>query len=477
MTKVRRALKFSIIATHLDSLLNLIAVIIIARILTPDELGIFAIASSIVIIANTLKTFGVGNYIVKKVELNKNDIKSALGLNIIISVTLGLIVAFSAYPAQAFYEKDDIGLLMLILTVPFFVSPYAANGIALLTRDLKFDKIFRIGIITQISNLIMTIVLVYLGFSYYALAISMAVQSIIQTFLIRVYSPASMEWLPRFKEMKNIAKFGFYVTFSNLCNKMNMISPDLIIGKVGTPSMVAYYSRGLGLINYIHTTLAMGVMQVALPYFTNSKKDGTPIEDAYLKSTALINGLLLPAFVIASVISEPLVLFIFGDQWTESAGLVATLCFWAFFNNIHPLVSVLLIAEDKEKHIFIINLIFTIITALTIFFVFPFGLNAIAQAMIVVSFVYFITINVVLSIYMKFSTLKFIRSQIKNILLCVGCYVIATGITKIDLFIETSILIQMLVFLLLMGITWLSIIFMIKHPLQQEFKKVFSGSH
>ena len=301
----------------------------------------------------------------------------------------------------------------------------------------------------------------------------MAVQSIIQTFLVRIFAPDSMEWIPRFKEMKHIAKFGFYVTFSNLFNKMNMISPDLIIGKMGTPTMVAYYSRGLGLINYIHTTLEMGIMQVALPYFTDSKKNGMSIEDAYLKSTALINGLLLPAFVVASVISKTLVLFVFGDQWTESAGLVATLCFWAFFNNIHPLVSTLLIAEDKEKHMFIVNLIFTIITVITIFIAFPSGLNAIAQAMIAVSFVYFITINVVLTVYMKFSTLKFMRSQIKNFILCLGCYAIATGITKIDLFIEATTLIQMLVFLLLMGITWISIIFMIKHPLQQEFKKVF----
>jgi O-antigen/teichoic acid export membrane protein len=477
MTKVRRALKFSIITTHLENILSLIGIVIVARLLTPDELGLFAIAGSLVIIANSLRTFGVGNYIVKKETLKSSDIKSALGLNIIVSISLGVIIALSAYPLELFYEKNDLSLLILILSVPFFVSAYSANGIALLTRDFKFDAIFKIGIATQLSGLVITIILVYLGFSYFALAIASALQSIINVIMISLLSPSTMEWVPRFKGLKRIAKFGFYVTVSNLCLRLNLIFPDLIIGKMGTPSMVAYYSRGLGLINYLHTALAQGIMQVALPYFTENKKHGMSVEGSYIKATTLINGLLLPAFVVASVISEPLVLFAFGDQWDASTQLVALLCFWAFFNNMHPLISTLLIAEGHEKLLFYINLTFAFITAFVIVISFPYGLSMIAKCMIGVSFVYFVTVTILLNMYLNFSIKNFLQSQIKNVLICIGCYFVSLPVTQHNMYSESVNSIKLLLLLLASGITWMSLLFALKHPLSIEIYKIIGKSN
>ncbi|WP_339722120.1 oligosaccharide flippase family protein [uncultured Paraglaciecola sp.] len=472
MSKVRNALKFSMVGTYLGKIINLLSVIVIARIMTPDELGLYAIAAALVMIVDVLKSFGVSSYLIRQKVLASDEIRSALGLNIVITSVLGIGIIAVAQPLETYYGYNDIAILLLLLSVSFFVSPFFSNGMALLARQFKFKERLQIGITAQIFEFSITVLFIMLDFSYFSMAIAVALKSLLQVLLVKIYQPTDMQWYPRFIGMKHIAKFGFFITLANLFERLSIVSNDLIIGKFGTPGMVAYFSRGLGFIDFLTATVSEGISPVTLPYLAEQKRLGHDLEPAYYQATNLLGAVLLPVLLVAGVASYPVIMLFFGDQWVQSAELVSILCLWGVFKNIHALSPSLLVITGHERHLFIRNMIMFSLTAFSVYFAFQYGLLTIAMAVTGVAFVNFIYTTLLLKFVLNFSLLNFSKSQLTNVLLCTTCFGASYLTSLLINFEEVSIFISLAILIPFVSLTWLLTLYFTKHLLLNEIKKI-----
>ena len=476
MSKVSHALLYSLVTTYLGKFINLFLVIAIVRLLSPDELGVYAIAAAFVMIVNSLKSFGVGNYLIKTDNLSTDNIRSALGLNIIISGGLGLIILAISIPLERFYDQPGIALLLCLMSINFFITPHTSNGMALLARNFRFKDRFKINLIIQIVELIAVIVLILLGFSYFSIVLAVILKYTAQMILLSFFKPDHMQWKPRFTEMRHIAKFGIFVTFSSMFERLTITCNDLIIGKLGNPSMVAYFSRGVGFIDFLNTTLTESINPVTMPYLSDQKRMGLDLQTAYYKASALFNAVLPPALLVAGVASYPVIYLFFGEQWVESAKLVSILCFWGVFNNIHALSPSLLMAAGAEKALFVRNMVICAFTALAVYFAFPYGLTAIAYAITATAALNFIYTTVMIRVLLGFSLREFLRTQFKNILLGLACFGAATGIDLVVDFNTASLLLSFTTLIIGVGATWLAILAITRHSLLDEGLKLIKRS-
>ncbi|MBU3005716.1 oligosaccharide flippase family protein [Paraglaciecola arctica] len=477
MSKVRKALKFSIVATYIAKIINLITVVVIARILTPEELGVYAIAAAMVMVVDVLKSFGVSSYIIKKDEIVKDDIRSALGLNVLITSSLGLLIIVMAKPLEIYYEYNHIAELLWLLSISFFVSPFFGNGMALLARNFEFKSRVKVSLTSQVFELIITITFISMGFSYFSIAIGVALKSLLQIVLIRLYQTKDMCWRPQFHGMSRIAKFGLFVTLSNLFERLTLISTDLIIGKLGTPSMVAYFSRGLGFIEFLTGTITQGISPVTMPFLAEKKRLGQALEPAYYHASKLLGAILLPVLLVAGVASYPVIILFFGEQWVESASLVSTLCLWGVFRNIHALSPSLLVTTGHERHLFTRNLVLFILTGFGVYLSFPFGLQGIAAAITTVAFIGFVYTTLLLKFVLDFSLSKFVISQVPNIIICTACYSSAYLSSQLIDFEKAPILLSFSVLIPLVTLAWLLTLWLTKHTLLHELKRMFGIVH
>ena len=472
MSKVRHALKFSITATFFAKIINLLTVVIIARIMTPEELGIYAIAAAMVMIVDVFKSFGVSSYIIKKEVLNKDDLHSALGLNIIITSTIGLGLMLLAKPLENFYGYKDIATLLWLLSISFFVSPFFSNGMALLAREFKFKETLKISLTSQVFEFITVIILILSGLSYFSMAIAVAMKSVFQLVLIWYHRPENMTWKPKFTGLKKIATFGVLVTFANLLDRLSIISMDLIIGKLGTPAMVAYFSRGLGFIEFLIASLSEGISPVTTPFLAQKQRLGHNLETAYYQAIQLLGVILIPALLVAGVASYPVIMLFFGEQWLKCAELVSVLCFWGVFRNVHALCPSLLITSGNEKYLFYRNLLIFSLTAGSVYYAFPYGLMAIAMAITAVSFVNLIVTTLLLKFILGFSLRKFFIIQMPNVLISTACFGAAYLSSKLIDFENESIYLTFAVLIPFVSLTWITTLWLTKHPLLCELKRM-----
>ena len=136
---------------------------LIARILTPSQVGLFALASIILSFAETLTETGVNIILVQK----KDEIDKYISTAWITSILRGIVISFVIFSSASFITsffnfKDALQLIQLISVVPFirgFINPSVGKFI----KDLNFNKEF---IYRSTSLVVEAIISVWLVLSF-----------------------------------------------------------------------------------------------------------------------------------------------------------------------------------------------------------------------------------------------------------------------------------------------------------------------
>ena len=105
LTAIRRSLAYSIADSYLALPLQLVGTMIISRLLTPAETGVFAVAAVFAAFASTFRDFGITEYLIQENELDAEKIRAAFTVNIAISWAMALLLFFSAPLAADFYRS------------------------------------------------------------------------------------------------------------------------------------------------------------------------------------------------------------------------------------------------------------------------------------------------------------------------------------------------------------------------------------
>lgn len=475
MSRIREALIYSSASQYFLKLLNFISIAVFARLLTPAELGILAIASSAIIIASELRLLGTTNYLVREKEISSAKIQSGIGLTLLISWSLGFIILLSSQHIADFYELDELATVFNILSINFFLAPFISVTSSILTRELQFKKLMLVNFLSEITRFLASLILVLLGYSYLGLAWGILAGSILELILLRFLKTEITSWQPSFKNLKPIVKFGLFSSCSNLLARFDSTTPDLIIGKFGTTSQVAFFSKGVGLLTYLTQLISAGIWPVALPYLSNVKRDNGNVQQAYIKATLLLGSICWPVLVVAGVVSFPMIMLVFGDQWVDSIPLVSVLSIWALFRIIHTLSPSLLITMGHEKLLLYKQILIFCITIVSLYVGFKeSGVIGVAWSMAFVGVIDFIISGLAIKKAIQLRVVDFVWGMRLNIILCFICWSVVTILDYFVKFDHISPMISFFILSLAMPICWFLGVKYIKHPIYDEIIKILN---
>jgi O-antigen/teichoic acid export membrane protein len=475
MSRIREALIYSSASQYLLKLLNFISIAVFARLLTPAELGILAIASSAMLIASELRLLGTTNYLVREKEISKSKIQSGIGLTILISWGLGILILSTSDNIADFYELPELSNVFNILSINFFLAPFISVTSSILTRELKFKKLMLINFLSEITRFVASLGLVLLGFSYVGLAWGILIGSVLELLLLRLYKTEMTSWKPSFQNLKPIVKFGLFSSFCNLLARFDSTAPDLIIGKLGSATQAALFSKGVGLLTYLTQLISAGIWPVALPYLSNVKRDNGDVQQAYIKAALLLGAICWPVIAVAGVVSYPMIMLVFGEQWMESIPLVSVLSIWGVLRIVHTLSPSLLITTGHEKLLLVKQIAIFSITIPSLYYGFQqSGLIGVAWAMAFVGLMDFVISGLAVKKAINLSLFQFIWGMRLNILLCGICWSV---VSMLDYFIIFESILPIVSFFILaftMPICWLLSVKYLNHPIYSEIMKILN---
>ncbi|MCK7544032.1 oligosaccharide flippase family protein [Marinobacter bryozoorum] len=473
LSEMRKAVIFSSLSKYSVMLITLVTTMVVARLLTPDEIGTFAVASAVVMLVSEFRILGAGVYLVREEDLTRSKVRSALGLTIIISWGLGIVVCLSAPWIARFYDLPEIKTIFWILAVSFFLAPYISVSSALLARHLQFHLILRMQVAGTLVNLAVIVSLIQFGASFYALAWGLSAGALTR-FLVAVFflSPEQMTYRPQFRGLKAIASVGIYSSLTNILRKFTVVAPDLVIGKLGTTYQVSIFSRGLGFVQFVAESLMTSVSPVALPYLSRTRREGGDLSDAYQRATVLLGGLLWPVLAVASLASLPAIRLFFGSQWDAAAPLAGWLALWAALRSVHWFSNQVLLAMHRERVMVLKEAgIFAILLA-GIAFAYSGGLERIAQVFVLAGMLEVVVITLVLRKYLGMDSGGFVRAWVSNAAIAGLCALVALGVRQVIDFEQAPPWQPAVALVLVMPPVWLGLLWAFRHPLFDEFAGV-----
>lgn len=387
MSKVRKSIVLSFGQNYVKFVLQFVATIIVSRLLTPAEIGIFSVAMVLLGFAHTLRDFGAASYIIQEKELTPDRIRAAFTMTLVTAWLMAAVIWLAADYAAEFYREPGVRSVMLVVSLNFILIPFGTIPIAYMQRNMDFEHIALINVISNVISTALTIGLAYAGFSYLALAWGSVSGIVCNIILVQVWRPRDLPLWPGLREMRKVFSFGSLSSLIMILNDLRQGVPELILGRVSGMAVVGYYGRAMGLLSMFDRFIMSSLWGVVLPHFAEQVRNNGAIKESFLNSMTLLTVLAWPFFLCLSLMAEPVVMILYGDQWAPAIPLLQIICLSAAITAPFLLLGSMMTALGQMKQNLYLLAIHVPVKFALIYLAAPHGLTVIGLVFIVSSLI------------------------------------------------------------------------------------------
>lgn len=315
-------------------LIQFAVTIVLSRLLLPSEYGTIALIVIFIQLCNVIIDGGFNTALIQKKNSDNIDFSTIFFFSIGVSLLLYLMMYLSSPLIADFYDNQKLIpiIRILSLSLPF----YAFNSIqrAYVSKEMLFNKLFYSSLGATILSGVIGIYMAYENYGVWALV----AQNISSQFFTTIIMWFTIRWRPiwRFSlnRFKSLFSYGWKIFGSNIIISLFVNSRKIVIGKLYTPAVLAYYEKGDQLPSLIMTNIFTSIQTILFPAFSESQDDRTRVKAMMRISTKLSCFIIYPLIVGLIVIAKPLVVLLFTEKWLPAVPFIQILCIANFFRPV-----------------------------------------------------------------------------------------------------------------------------------------------
>lgn len=374
MSLVRKSLAFSALDSYLGLLLSIVSTVIIARILTPEQTGIFAVAAVFASLASSFRDFGVAEYLIQEEELNDDAIRAAMTVNIATSWLMAGLMYASAPAVGEFYHSNGVAEVMRVQACNFLLIPFGAVTMAWFRREMNMQPIFIASLLANIGSFAVSVVLALAGFGYMSLAWS-SLAGVVVTVAVSVWQrPPDFPRWPGTRGIAKVLHFGKFASGIYIFGQLGKGAPEIIIGRAQDLAAVGLFSRAYGLVEIFNRLVLRAVLPVCLPYFARSVREtGTPMR-GFLLTVQYLTAIGWSFLLFMALGAYAVIRLMYGPQWVDAVSLSKILCAAAAIELIYYPAKEALLSMGKARESNLLQLVIQGLRVLGLAAAVPFGL-------------------------------------------------------------------------------------------------------
>lgn len=393
-TSVKRAAFINVGSRYTAILIQLVYTIILARILSPDEFGVVAIAQVFVAFFNLFADMGLGSAIIQRQDLTKEDISRLFTCSIVLGLGLSVLFVFLGTPMSALYGREELHVVFLFLAFSVLFGTLNTIPNALLLKNKQFMSVGARQIVSTLVASALGLISALAGASYAAIAI----YSIAYNAFIFFWNYRSNVMKPMFKgsvaAVRKVFDYSAYLFGFNFINYFARNSDNLLIGYFFGAASLGNYSKAYQLMYYPLTYLTNIVTPVLHPMLAERQADKDYIYSFYIKTVKLLSLLGIYITLLFCFCSEEIIEAMYGDQWALAAPYLSLLSISIWSQMICGTSGTMFQLLNQTKEHFIRGLIISLtVTASIILGVALGSIEAVALCVGVSSYVAFVTIG------------------------------------------------------------------------------------
>lgn len=324
LKKSLQAAKWNYLGTALRVFLQVFVQIVLARILGPELLGVFAFVFILIGVGTVVVDMGMGACVVQRKKISADEIGFASSINLFFGIAFAVLTYLSAdYVADFLGEPKLVDVLKGVSPLFVFVGLSVVPQ-AILRRSMDFKKIQLYQVLSYVFGFVFVgIGSAYYGFGVFSIVFAWLAQSV--SLCLFLYMNTKLGFNVSFNNAKSMLGLGVRVVAVNVANWAIENIDNFMVGKLFGATSLGLYSVSYNLVRTPANHLVVGLQGVLFPASARAEGDKEILARAYLVAIAAVSLAVFPVFMAIASVAPIVVSAMFGKQWSDAADVLLPL--------------------------------------------------------------------------------------------------------------------------------------------------------
>ena len=379
LTRVLRGSFWMLNSNLFGRALNLARGVILARLLVPDDFGLFGLATVVIGFTGMFADVGAGVFLVYSQDCVEEHVDTAFWANLGIATLLAFGVLGAAPFFARLYHRHDLVPVLGVLAVSLWLQTATTVHRNLVRRSLRFRALAIVDSVLGLATFLIAVALAWRHYGVWSFVLSTLAGSALSAFLLFYIYPRVPRWRFSAMSFRALAPFSGWYIGQAIAWYLVFNIDNLMVGKfLGIPALGLYgLAYNYSLLPIMFLGISLG--NVVLAEFPRLYSDPPRFWSAFFTSSKLLAGLVCPLAAVLALVAPDVFPVLFGPKW---ASAVAPFQILAIYGAIRGIWMEPFCALGKFRAFFWVGLATLLLAALAIYVALPYGKTGVALAVL-----------------------------------------------------------------------------------------------
>lgn len=384
--KSTKSIIFKFVENASIQILNFIIGIVLARVLSPSDYGVYSILLIFISIGQTAVVAGLNSALIQRTDIDEDDYSTVFAASLMVAFG-GYCLLYIAAPLIAeIYASPEVVMPLRVLSAVLFPQALYSVVNARIARRMEFPFAAKISIA---SVIIAGIISVYMALNSAGIW-ALVVQQILTYTILPIFYCIQSRWIPKpkfiFDRLKVLLGFGSKVLVADLVNAVYANIQGMIIGIKYNADSLGFFNKGQLFPRTIMQTVNGSIENVMFPVYSDMQNDKKAMGKTILENAKMISFFVFPMMMGLFAVSNEVITLLLTEKWIDCVGIVKIFCIAYMFWPIDSMNLQAIKACGDGNAYFKVNFIKKCMAAaiLTVFVFFSWSLELFALSAILI---------------------------------------------------------------------------------------------
>ncbi|MCX7378340.1 MAG: oligosaccharide flippase family protein [Alphaproteobacteria bacterium] len=346
---IRRSLAWMTISQAGQAVTQFGASLVLARLLSPYETGVFAMAAAVAGVLGMLRTIGLSNYVIRAASVDRDFLAGVFTVNAALAVAVSiLIVGMSLLGGHLLGEPGVRDVLLALAIVPLLSSLELLPS-ACIERQGNFRVISMVNLGRNLVATGVMLTAAFAGHSYMSLAYGQLAGAVTAVIAINIAGRHHASLRFGLTGWHEITRYGLDMLATTGVVQLYMRLSEFMVGWLLGLHALGLYARASGLLTIMWENFQLIILRVIYVDLVAQKRMGLSFRSSYLRVLSVATAFLWPAFGGVAVVAGPLLLTLYGAQWVDAHVALSLLMVGAVIGTTILMTWELFLAANETR--------------------------------------------------------------------------------------------------------------------------------
>lgn len=328
--------------------------IVLARLLAPEQFGVFAVALTVQAVLMTLADLGMSADLIRS-EHPERKAPTVATLGLVAGALLAATMATSAQGLADVLGSPGAGPVIAVMSLSLFLAGAGVVPYAALQRSFAQKKLFAVATVDFVVGTVLTIVLILSGWGVMSLAVARVVSQCAALVLQYALAGERIKFGFDRAVAPAVLGFGLPVAAANMLSWALLNVDTVVISRLAGPVALGFYYLAFNVSNWPMSALGQVVRSISIPTFARLASGKT--DKSFAVVFAPVWAISLFAGVMIAVLAEPIVGLVYGTKWLPAVPILMWLGFFGALRTLFDLAASYLLARGASRSTLVVQVV------------------------------------------------------------------------------------------------------------------------